>query len=102
MAESNVQLPPNSSGAQIRTEVGDVSNLIPVGVMQEVVTEADGAGILLGDARRQVVSVTDPTAVLILAELRRMNLLLIQIANQSVAEPMDMPPLDDPSNYMQT
>ncbi len=95
MPESNVQLPPNSSGAQIRTELGDGTTQIPSGVMQEVVTEADAAGAMAGDARQRTLAIHDPVQDQILAELRRMNTLLLNIANQSLSPPIDMPPIDD-------
>ena|SRR5579859_5666928 len=95
MPESEFQLPPNSTGVQIRTELGDGTTQIPSGVMQEVITEADAVGILAGDYRQRALTVYSPTEDLILAELRRMNVLLLAIANQSLADPVEMPSLDD-------
>ena len=95
MSESEFQLPPNSTGVQIRTELGDGTTQIPSGVMQEVVTLGDSAGILQGDGRQRPLVVYNPTDDAILAELRRMNTLLLAIANQSLADPVEMPSLDD-------
>jgi hypothetical protein len=53
MAEGEIQLPPNSTGSIIRTQLGDdTTTEIPNDEMQEVVTLADRYGFLPGDRRQ--------------------------------------------------
>lgn len=78
MAEGDIQLPVDGAGKQIRTEVGDGTNLIPSGVHTEVVAVSDAQGVFAGDARQLPVRVTsrDDTLQLILESLQRIELIL--------------------------
>lgn len=76
MADTTVQLPPNSTGQQIRIETGDATNLIPAGVGEEVVMLSDARGVLVGDARSVPFVMESPTLDAIYTELRIIRELL--------------------------
>jgi hypothetical protein len=76
MAEGIVQLPPNSTGAEMRTATGDGTNLIPSGVVEEVVVHSDAAGALPGDSRQAPIAVHDKTLENIAFTLSRILLVL--------------------------
>ena len=83
MPEGTIELPPNSTGTSIRTEVGDgASNMIPLAVAQEVVTLADANGYLHGDKRMGALKVNDADALellrMILTELEATRIVLEQ------------------------
>lgn len=76
MADTVVQLPPNSSGIALRVISGDQTNLIPAGVTEEVVIPSDAQGLFAGDVRQAPLAVADTTLGAILEELRQIRLLL--------------------------
>lgn len=87
MSEGYVQLPPNSTGSQIRTESGDATNQIPTGVQQEVVIVADAQGIFPGDSRQapiKVVMVSEERFFAMLTELRKHTWILSQALGVSI------------------
>lgn len=86
MAESIVQLPPNSSGVELRVEIGDATNNIPAGVVEEVIIPSDASGNLPGDARQRPLSVSSDTLEEILAELQRISLVLQLAFNIDLGE----------------
>jgi hypothetical protein len=57
MAEAVVQLPPNSTGQQVRFEKDGGNSQMPAGTAQEVVTLGDDQGSLPGDRRGNAIIV---------------------------------------------
>ncbi len=89
MAEGVVQLPPNSTGVEIRTQTGDGTNNIPSGVVEEVVTLADEYGYLQSDARFNDVQTVDQQLQEVLLVLRQILLTLALGFNIDPATPDD-------------
>lgn len=92
MSESNVQLPPNSTGQQLRILTGDSTSQIPAGTGEEVVVVSDSMGLFPGDGRMRSGPVTEQTMQEVLTELRRHTMLL------SIAFGCEIPSLGDALN----
>lgn len=76
MAEGTLELPPDSTGQKLRVETGDYSNNIPTGVIEEVIIPSDASGNLPGDKRQRSLAVSDSTLDDVLAELKKISLVL--------------------------
>jgi hypothetical protein len=76
MAESFVQLPPNSVGQEMRIITGDASNAIPTATAEEVVIVSDYQGFIAGDRRQAATAVQDNLLYEVIRLLRSLTLTL--------------------------